>query len=282
MRRFAPGSADPLDPPFPGHARDSAGWLLQTNAAQSSGSGRHNDALPPVVFVVHRFAASLAVLALGALAPGAHGATPVSGTLSQASPSLTWTGKLTSFDSWALLNRGDDTCLPLSCDTFPLTVADAPATLNLSVNSDDSDAYVEVAEPDGSTLLFGSAAAVTGTIDGIAAGDYVIHVAQAPSLLGTYSGVAELLFGVAPPSAPAAVAPPGLSSARTAPAGAIAVTTGTAASGRTIPVGLRSNGTLSSVTAALVRGHSVLARAALRQLGGTATITLHPRRAPAA
>lgn len=147
------------------------------------------------------------VLALAAAllgAASAPAAEPESGTVSREAPKTSWTGAVTSFQSWQTYNAGQGRCLPLSCDSFELEVVDGGLPLRVTVESGDSAIFVEVVPPSGDPQTFTGETKATGTIKNAPAGAYTINVAQNESTQATHKGAAELVL---PPPAPA-VAPP--------------------------------------------------------------------------
>ena len=220
-----------------------------------------------------RRTAVLAGLVLALLAGRAFAAEPESGKVSKASPKVTWTGAVTSFQSWQLYNLDVRQCLPPSCDTFQLEVADGPATLNIRIASKDSPSYVEVIGPDGSSRLFGSSETVKATIRNAASGNYTINVAQNEQVQATHEGTAELFFSgeTVPTPTPTPTPTPGA-------APTLAVKTTRAKRGRSIRVRLQSSATLTNVKAVLLKGKRRLATGALARLEGAGTIRLRAKK----
>jgi hypothetical protein len=212
----------------------------------------------------------LLVLCLLALpASPALAAEPESGTVSRSQPKVTWTGAITSFQSWQLYNQGINECLPLSCDTFTLELADGPAPLRISVESDDSAIMVEVVQPNGESVVFSGETKAQGTLKDAANGSYTINVAQNEQTQAEHTGTAELLFPQPePPAPPAAGAPPAA-----APAPTITI-------GRTVRRGRLTVGTsapLTDVVVTLAKGRRVVARARVARLEGERAVRLRGR-----
>jgi len=225
-----------------------------------------------------RIAALVALVLLAAVAPVAPAADPESGTVSRSSPKVTWTGQVTSFQSWQLYNQGQHRCLQPSCDTFTLEVAEAGGNLALTVASQDSPSYVEVVKPDGSSQLFGSAETVKGTIKNAPSGSYTIHVAQNESTQATHQGTAELSFPSATPPAPAAPGgePPPQAEP---PATTLKVLTSKARRGRKLSIALQTSAPLSDVRATLLRGSRTVAAGRLGSLRDRGKIAVKAARA---
>jgi hypothetical protein len=154
-------------------------------------------------------------------------------------------------------------CLPLSCDTFTLEVADGPVPLRIGVKSSDSPMFVDVVKPDGSSQTFYAEGGVRHTFSEAASGVYTIHVAQNERTQATHIGTAELMF-------------PQPSSGAALPA-ALAVKVGTVSARRlrgSLRVGLRASAPLRRIAGVLRRGRDVVARGSVTRLTRTATLRM--------
>lgn len=224
---------------------------------------------------MRRLSALLALLLL-ATTP-ALAADPESGKVSRANPKVTWTGSVTSFQSWQLYNQGQYECLPPSCDTFTLEVTDGPAPLRITVESGDSTMFVEVVKPDGESELFSGEAKAAGTIKNAANGTYTINVAQNEQTQATHTGTAELQFPAAPAPAVAATPAPGSGSGGPAGAPAAPVKLSLKAARpkkRRLPVTIKASAPVTRIVATLRRGRKVVAKGSLARLNGRAVLRL--------
>lgn len=221
---------------------------------------------------MRRFSSLLALLLLSATPAVA--ADPESGKVSKATPVATWNGAVTAFASWQLYNQGQNECLPPSCDTFTLEVADGPAPLKLTVESADSNLFVEVVKPDGSSEVFGGATQkATTTLKNAANGTYTINVAQNEQTQGAHKGTAELVFPK--PAAPAAPAPVVTPATPAAPAAPVKLSLKAARpKGRSLPVTIKASAPVSRVAATLLRGRKTVARGSLARVDGSAVLRL--------
>lgn len=165
----------------------------------------------------------------------AQAADPANGTVSKATPKITWTGE--TIGSYLVLNPmanapEDTPCEAPACDTFALTVADGPVDLELSNEVDDDAATggIRVEQPDG-TIVYADGDSGTGKpfklkIKGAKNGAYSVgminNFIDGPK---AYKGGASALFpGAAPaPATPAPGATPAPSSGP-APAQSFTVT----------------------------------------------------------
>jgi hypothetical protein len=219
---------------------------------------------------MRRLFALLAVLVVAA-AP-AIASDPSSGKVSKASPKVTWTGSVTSFESWQLYNQGNGQCLKPSCDTFALEVADGPAPLKLTVESADSTMIVEVIAPDGSKTQFGGEAKATSTIKNAANGSYTINVAQNESTTATHKGTAELVFPSASPL-PAPTATPAPETRGPLPDTPTLSLKPSKLKKNKLPVKVTASAPVSSVSAAILRGKKIVARASATRIERTAVLS---------
>src|SRR4051812_21771144 len=96
----------------------------------------------------------VATAAIGLVAVPALAATPDSGTVSESTPRVTWTGDSVNGGATtipAVANGGTVACVPPSCDTFKLEVAtSADLTLIAKSDLDAGFTMLEVVRPDGS------------------------------------------------------------------------------------------------------------------------------------
>jgi Subtilase family len=98
--------------------------------------------------------ATLTVAAILALATPASAATPAGGSVSQSSPSVTWTGTAPGY-AVDIVNSLDlvRTCLPNICDGFALDVADGgDLTISATANGTSGFTQVHVIKPDGAIV----------------------------------------------------------------------------------------------------------------------------------
>jgi opacity protein-like surface antigen len=223
----------------------------------------------------------LALLTLLVLAASpAIAADPESGKVSRATPTVTWNGAVTSFQSWQTYNQGNGQCIKPSCDTFTLEVADGPAPLKITVESGDSTMFVEVVKPDGSKETFGGEAKATGTVKNAANGTYTINVAQNEQTQATHKGTAQLVFPATSPPAPAPApgAPAPAPSPGAAPAPAPAATTLSLKAAKPkkgrLPVTIGASAPVTKVAATLKRGKKVVAKGSLARVEGSAAMKL--------
>ena len=154
--------------------------------------------------------ACLAVAALPALA-----ADPAEGTVSGATPTVTWAGEIlgdiSGATTFAISQAGTTgpTCVSGDyCDTFTLTVADAGKNLNVAVKGDDETwVLLEVIAPDDSVSMFyDETDSAKVDIANPAAGEYTVHVVVSPpgpAPIGSYKGTATLTGATATATATA-------------------------------------------------------------------------------
>jgi hypothetical protein len=221
---------------------------------------------------MRRLFALLALIAVAATP--ALASDPSSGKVSKASPKVTWSGTVTSFQSWQLYNQGNGQCIKPSCDTFTLEVADGPAPLKLTVESTDSTMIVEVVAPDGTKTQFGGEGKTTSTIKNAANGTYTINVAQNESTTGTHKGTAELVFP-APQSGPlpAPSATPAPETRGPLPDAPTLSLKPARLKKNKLPVKVTASAPVSSVQAVVLRGKKVVARASATRIERTAVLT---------
>jgi hypothetical protein len=207
-------------------------------------------------------------------------ADPESGKVSRATPAVTWSGAITSFQSWQTYSQGQGRCVPPSCDTFELEVADGPAPLKITVESGDSTMFVEVVKPDGTKELFSGETKAAGTIKSAANGVYTINVAQNEQTQATHKGTAQLVFPAAAPAAtPAPAAQPAPATAQPAAPATLSLKAAKPRRGR-LPVTIAASAPVTRVAATLKRGSTLVARGALARVDGSAVLRLKLRGKP--
>jgi hypothetical protein len=228
---------------------------------------------------MRRLLALLTLLVLAATPAVA--ADPENGKVSRATPKASWTGKITSFQSFTTYNAGQGRCVSPSCDTFTLEVADGPAPLKLTVESGDSAVIFEVVKPDGEKEQFGDATAmkVTGTIKNAANGTYTINVAQNEQTEATHKGTAELVFPAKPSTPPPATIPPPATTPTPAeqPASTAPPTISLGArklKKKVLPISISSSAPVSEVAATLKRGGKTVAKGSLERVESNGLIKL--------
>ena len=127
--------------------------------------------------VLRLFACTL-LAALAVSAPAA-AATPASGTVSLASPTVNWSGKANGY-LFTIANDFVGTCQQPYCDRFSLTVAEAgQLTVAATAATGNGFTRVEIRRPDGTWISDGGASGQRGTsitIKNAAKGDYLVWV----------------------------------------------------------------------------------------------------------
>ena len=236
-----------------------------------------------------------AVLAVGAglgvaswlATPSAPAADPASGKVSRSAPTTAWKGKITSFQSWQAYNAGQGQCMPGSCDTYTLEVADGPAQLRLkTVTQDNMAGGIEVIAPDGSKQYFSGTDTVQATIRNPKDGKYTLNIVQNEATEANYDGSAEALYpsDPTPPSQPAPQGTPTGGSQQPPPAATPApaqlkVTTRSASAKRAsrkrrLALAVQSTAPVTRLSAVLAKGKRNLGRGALARLDGRGTVVL--------
>lgn len=230
-----------------------------------------------------------AATSLGSLA-AAHAATPSSGTVSNASPSVTWTGLLVqgaaSYN--AFNNNPDAPCAPGSCDTFALKVEDGgPLTLACELQRSASSGVAEcgfrVTDPSGTTTFTGGPSGpdkpFTLKIKNAVKGDWTVDTTDTfVGTPGNYEATATL--GNATPAPVVPTTPVGSPSPQpAAPGTTLAITTRSASSkklrkARKLAVGLKSSAPVDNITVTLRKGKKKLASAKLATLASSGKATL--------
>ena len=236
-----------------------------------------------------RHLAIAGLLTLAVAAP-AHAATPENGTVSAASPTVSWSGTANGYGytaaNFAITTAGQAPapCQAPACDTFTLTVADR-ADLNLLVTGTDGDNIeLRVTKPDGETVFVSNVQPEERLkIKAAAPGEYVVGIAtQAPmGFPGTYEASATLAIAPAQPVAPPAVATPPAPAAPAEPAPAASLglaTKSVSARKRRFRLALTSTGPVTGVKVALRKGRKVFARSSLRSLNGKGSVALKLRK----
>lgn len=232
------------------------------------------------------------LLLLGLAAPAA-AATPESGTVSAATPSVKWEGTAPGYGVFPtdllLTGLGEDPapCEAPYCDTFTLTVADK-ADLNVTALCRSADNFTElrVTKPDGELLFAQSAQgqAVRIKVKQAVPGEYVVNVMTNDSVIASGEYDAEAVLAIAPPVAAApAVAPPAAAPAPApAPERAAATlavrTRSVSARARSFKLALTSTAPVTAVKVRLRKGRRTLSTGRLKALDGRGTVRLKPRR----
>lgn len=249
-----------------------------------------------------RLAITAAALALGALGTtAALAATPGSGTVSKASPEVTWTGAVTTSypNRIPVIITEDDTfpCLPQMCDMFALEVADsdlltikadAPESTSTSGNA-GSQVTLRIRRPDGSVSVHS-----TDTAGASPEKPLVVKIKNAPkgaweieyfnyffgppveynasAYLGTPAAApaAEEPVTVAPPPAADQTAQEGL----TVRAKAGKVSAKKANKSRKLAAKVTVSRKVKSLTATLKKGKKVVGKGRLGAFSGTKRVTL--------
>jgi hypothetical protein len=233
---------------------------------------------------------TMAVTAAVAVAVPALASDPSSGTVSNANPKVSWTGKATGYGvvptNILLTTAGEDPACPASaCDTFKLTVADSgDLVVTAACTTADQFTELHVHKPDGSTVYVqseqGKPAAVK--IKSAAKGDYTIDVLTNDDVTsdGTYNASAELKTAAAPagPAVPTVPPAPAGSTAPPPPTPAATLTLKTtklsARKAKKAPkVQLTASAPVTAVSAVLKKGSKSVAKASLAKLTGTGTLT---------
>ena len=225
----------------------------------------------------------------------ANAADPSEGSVSNASPTVEWTGLLAegaaSYN--AFNNNPDAPCAPPGCDTFTLTVADAgPLTLVCELqrtgSTGDADCGFRITDPSGTTTFTGGPSGpgkpFTMKIKNAPKGEYAIGVTD--SFIGSpgnYKAKATLGAGTtpAPPPPAATPAPQTTPPAQSAPGTTMSITTRSASSrklrkAKKLVVGLRSSAPVDNITVTLKKGAKKLASGKVAAIvtSGRATLKL--------
>ena len=235
-------------------------------------------------------AAGTALIATGAIA-----ASPETGTVSKAAPTVKWAGDTTN--SYVVLNPMGNApeqvpCDGTHCDVFTLTVAEDAPNLEVAVNIDDDDATagIRIARPDG-TVEYDSGTSSTKSpfklkIKDAKKGDYEIGIVNNFVATITYKASATALFAapvVAEPTPEVTPAPtpapaqPGQQAQPAPPT--LTVQNGKASAkklkkARKLAITASSSAPLTSVTAEIRKGSKRLASAKVAKLEGTQKISV--------
>lgn len=237
-----------------------------------------------------------AIVALLAAASPAAAADPASGTVSNASPVVTWAGTssggfVTTFAQIFVTAAGEDMpCQAPSCDTFTLEVKDV-ADLNVKVASEQPITYLQIVKPDGS-VVYNNGIETAGDPDNetklrikrAAVGTYQIQAAT-NTTDPNYPYTGEAVLGT--PAAAAAPAPTVATPAPAEPAPAAPATVSAKAGKlsarklaktRRLPLTLTTTAPLSGVKVVLAAKGKAIATGTLASLNGTAKYSLRLRR----
>ena len=239
----------------------------------------------------------LTAAALATLGGGAIAATPESGKVSNAAPTIKWSGDTTN--SYLVLNPMGNAaeqvpCDGTQCDLFTLTVEDDAPTLEIAVNIDDDDATagIRVERPDGK-VEYDSGDSNTKTpfklkLKDVKKGVHEIGIVD--NFVGTitYKASATLASSAAPAPTPVTEPP-----AQATPAPTAAPQPGQAApapptvtvqnakgsakklkKARKLVLTASSSAPLTSVTAEILKGAKRVAAANVARLEGTQKLTI--------
>ena len=248
-----------------------------------------------------RTLAAATLLSLAVSVP-ALAATPESGSVSKASPAVTWEGTAPGYGVFPtnllLTTLGEDPapCEPPYCDTFALTVADK-ADLNLQAAQSGADNFTElhVIKPDGEMIFAQSADSepVRVKVKAAEPGEYTIEVMTNETVAsgGAYGASATLAVAAAPaPSGgtpPSSDPPPPPSTVSPPPAGqddgpkaaaSLALVTKTVKAAKKLRLAVSSSGPVTDFKLVVKKGRKIVARGALARLAGKAHVTLKVKR----
>ena len=240
-----------------------------------------------------------AAVALGAAIP-ALASEPESGTVSNSSPKVEWTGTSNAYGVYPLQGLASGQggqggpCQQPACDTFTLEVADqANLTLTADNNSADgpgSDSVqMDVVKPDGETIYTQSEAdkPVLVKLKNAAKGSYTINVwvNQRAGTDGSFKASA-VLGSAAPAPAPAPPAPGGQPQPQPQPgpepAATLSLKTKKASAKKVkkaLKLSIGSTKPVTDVRASLKKGAKVLGTAKLASMGTSATLKLKLKKA---
>jgi hypothetical protein len=236
--------------------------------------------------------AVLAVAAVPAMA-----AEPGEGTVSAASPKISWSGQSVNGGATtipAVANGGAEACVPPSCDTFNLTVKD---TYDLTVAADAPDTggflMIQIVKPDGEKVYSGGAEGDTGNkvrVKKAPAGDYQIQIAANALQPVDYNATAELAVAANTPVTPPPAATPAPTPAPAGPAPAAAAEPSANLGLKTRSLSAKrakkapklvvtADREVTEVVAQIRKGKKVLGKAKLAKLSGTGTVKFKLRKA---
>lgn len=237
------------------------------------------------------------LMACGAIASTALAATPENGTVSEASPKVTWTSELTAswFASRAVIleqaagQNGRNPCEAPTCDTFTLNVANQK-DLSIGLNGPEADDQLiyRITKPDGEY--------VSGTENAGANGYLVVKIKNAPTgaylielwnyyvASATHENYAELaVSNPAPVAPPAGGTPPPSGGSTPQPTTVEAINvdvkTGKAsarklARSKKLAATVTVSRPVSSVKAVLKKGSQTVGKGSLGATSGTKKLTL--------
>jgi hypothetical protein len=230
-------------------------------------------------------------IATFAVAVPALAATPDKGTVSKASPSITWEGTATGYGvvpaNILVTTAGEKpVCEAPACDTFTLTVADKDdLTVTAAQRAHDNFTELHVVRPDGTVDYVQSADSEPAKIKvkGAVPGDYTIEILTNESAEQTGEYDADAKLGTAAPK-PAATPAPGATpapaptpQAQPRPAASLALTT-KSASARKLKKALKlvvsASSPVTDAQLALKKGKKVVGTAKLARIDGKGTFTL--------
>ena len=248
---------------------------------------------------LQRLILSLAAIAsIAALSSLAAASSPTDGTVSAASPSVTWKGTVTNGgvqnEAW-----GQDPTTPCQsplCDTFTLNVATGAGVLTIKENitntptaGGEGNGSFRVTMPDGSQKVANGASspktALKLVIKNAPAGKYVVDMADGFDCCGPddYNAEADLTIAGATPApgaTPVAGSTPGASSTPAAAPITLAIISPKSASAKKLAkakklaVSLKSSGALNGVNVLLIKGKKTIDKASLATLNGAGKVTL--------
>lgn len=246
--------------------------------------------------------AALAAVAVSAVSIAA---TPSSGKVDKANPSVSWEGTLANaFISFNVFNNDPEApCAPTVCDAFDLTVADGPANLELVVNlsrtasTGTGTAGIRITRPDGSQEFVSGPSdpdkAFKHVIKNAPNGEYGIDTVDSFIGAGGYTAKATLLVagaattggggpGGTPSNPPPANGSEGDQPGPAQPAQPSPKLTVKAAKAsakklsksRKLSVALTTTGPLTKLTAVLRKGKATVAKGSLAKLDSKGRLTL--------
>lgn len=236
------------------------------------------------------------LIACGAIASTALAATPESGTVSEASPKVTWTSELTGswFPSRAVIaeqaagQNGMTPCEAPTCDTFTLTVADQ-RDLSIGLNGPEADDQLiyRITKPDGEYVSGTENAGANGylvvKIKNAPTGSYLIELWNYYTASATHENYAELAVAKpAPVAPPAGGTPPPSGNApqpTTVEAISVDVKVGKAsakklARSRKLAATVTVSRPVTSVKAVLKKGSKTVGKGSLGATSGSKKLTL--------
>jgi hypothetical protein len=239
-----------------------------------------------------------AVAALAAATVPAIGSEPSSGTVSNASPAVAWTGTATGYGvvpANILLDATGQgaSCPPGACDTFALKVADGGDLLvTAAQRARDNFTELHVVLPDGTKhyVVSDDSKPATIRIKKAAAGDYGVEVLTNETAASSGEYDASATLGTPKPAAtPDAGATPGASTTPAAsgtpaarsepqPAATLSLRTRRASARRPARLEVSASSPVTGLVAQLGKGRKVVARGKLARLEKTGTVALKPRR----